>query len=260
MRYFRLIALFFAKSLKMEMAFRVNALINLLTCTLSSLLSLLVLNGFFGHISSLGGWSFTHMLALMGVVLIVEAVFDCWLVPSVGILSDYVTSGELDRILVQPADAQFLISFHRVNIWECGNALVGFGFVLLAMESEGVLSPANLALFIFMLGVGCGVFYCFYLLSNLTAFWFTKIGDIWVVSYSFLEVARFPVSAFPSKLKYVLTFIFPVFFVTNVPAQASLGLLDKRILLESVLFFIILMVLTRWLWSISLRNYCSASS
>lgn len=83
MRYGLLLLVLIRNSFVLELEFRLNALVNLINSSLACLLALLVLTGFFGQVSQVGGWSFNQMVALLGVTLIIESLIDSWLFPSI---------------------------------------------------------------------------------------------------------------------------------------------------------------------------------
>ena len=56
-----------------------------------------------------------------------------------------------------------------------------------------------------------------------TAFWLVKVDNISELFYAFFSAGRFPVSAFPVWVRFVLTFIVPIAFITTVPAAAAVG-------------------------------------
>ncbi|MDR0217968.1 MAG: ABC-2 family transporter protein [Enterobacteriaceae bacterium] len=260
MRYILLFLVLLRHSFLLEFEFRINAIVNLINSSLACLLALLVLTGFFGQVTQVGGWSYYQMVALLGVTLIIESFIDSWLFPSIHSLSEYIRRGDLDFIIIRPVDAQFFISFHRFNLWDGTNFIVGYGVVLFAMYQQNALTMSHFLQFNFALLLGACIFYSLFMCSNLIAFWFTKISDIWVICYSLMDVGRFPVSAYPGSLRFLLSFLLPVFFVSNVPAQAALGILNMKTLLLAFLYAIGALVLTRLFWLKAISKYSSASS
>ncbi|MDX7999328.1 hypothetical protein FE394_08955 [Xenorhabdus sp. Reich] len=260
MRYVLLFLVLLRHSFLLEFEFRFNALVNLINSSLSCLLALLVLTGFFGQVSQIGGWSYYQMVALLGVTLIIESLIDSWLFPSVHSLSDYIRRGDLDFIIIRPVDTQFFISFHRFNIWDGANFIVGYAVVLLAMFQQDALTILNFLKFNFALLLGTCIFYSLFMCSNLIAFWFTKVSDVWVICYSLMDIGRFPVSAYPGALRFLLSFALPIFFISNVPAQAALGLVSMKTLLLAFIYAIGALVFTRFFWLKAISKYSSASS
>ncbi|KOY60653.1 ABC transporter permease [Photorhabdus heterorhabditis] len=260
MRYGLLLLVLIRNSFVLELEFRLNALVNLINSFLACLLALLVLTGFFGQVSQVGGWSFNQMVALLGVTLIVESLIDSWLFPSIHSLSEYIRRGDLDFMLIRPVDHQFFITFHRFNVWDSANFIVGYIVVLFAMFQQDALIFSNFVQFNLTLLLGACIFYSLFMCSNLIAFWFTKVSDVWIICYSLMDMGRFPVSAYPGAMRFVLSFILPVAFVSNVPVQAALGILNFDTLAMAFVYASGALLLTRYLWLKALSKYSSASS
>lgn len=243
-----------------ELEFRTNAVANAVTTVLGLFLALYFLDAMFAEVENLGGWSLYQVLALFGVALCLEGLLEVWLFPSLHALSEKVRTGDLDCLLLRPIDCQFSISFSKVNIWEVPRAIVGVVVVVYSMYAQGTLVFVNLAAFIALLGCGVVIFYSLFLITCTLSIWFVKIGDIWIVSYTIMEVGRFPVSAFPHTIRILLTFFVPVYFISNVPVQGAMGVVEPVSVLGAVLVSLVSLCVSRAFWLCALRSYNSASS
>ena len=70
----------------------------------------------------------------------------------------------------------------------------------------------------------------------------------------------FPVAAYPPWARLLFTFVLPVAFVTNVPAQAATGRLSLEWGLGALAFSAFALCGATLLWNLAIRNYSSASS
>ncbi|MDR6676237.1 ABC transporter permease [Pseudomonas oryzihabitans] len=243
-----------------ELEFRINALTNALNTIVGMLLALYFLNAMFNEVGSLGGWSLYQVLGLFGVALILEGLLEVWLFPSLHSLSEQVRTGDLDYLLVRPVDSQFLVSCSKISIWELPRVLIGGAVVIYAMSVESALGLGNLLAFLGLMIAGVTIFYSFFLITCTLSIWFVKIGDVWIISYTIMEIARFPVTAFPGSIRTVLTFLVPVYFVSNVPAAAAMGLVEWQAVVGAFLCALVSLCISRVFWLFALRSYSSASS
>lgn len=260
MRALALIVAFLRTSFQSEIEYRANTLVNLVNSMLMVALLIAILHAFFFRVETLGGWSLEQMLALFGVALILEGLIDCWLYPSLHRVSESVRRGDLDLLLVRPVDSQFAITFSNLKIWNAPNILIGFIIILHSMIQQGSLTPINLVLLLVMLSCGIAIFYSIFLATCTLAFWFTKIGDVWILTYAIMEIGRFPVTAYPGWMRFTLTFVVPIAFISNVPAEAAAGMLTIERLFGAMVTAAVALGLSRWFWRLSVGRYSSASS
>jgi ABC-2 type transport system permease protein len=260
MRNLRLILLFLRNSLQVEMEYRANLVASLLTAILSSALAILTLLSIFGRTTEVGGWDLPRMIALFGISMIVEGMIDCWLYPSLNAITEYVRRGELDLLLIRPINSQFVVSFRHIRIWFAGNILLGLIAILYSMQVQHVLTVGNLALCAVLTIAGIAVIYSVWLAAATLAFWFTKVGEVSIIAYSLMETGRFPVSAYPGWARFALTYILPIAFITNVPAEAAMGRLSWAGALAGLVAATVALILGNFFWRFGLSRYSSASS
>jgi ABC-2 type transport system permease protein len=78
--------------------------------------------------------------------------------------------------------------------------------------------------------------------------------------YAFYETGRFPVTIYGRWLRFVLTYIVPVAFLTTFPAATLLGKLSIGFVVASVVMAIALFYSSSRFWNYAIRFYSSASS
>ncbi len=259
-RAFFLIAVFLRSSIQAEMEYRANLLASAATSILGCALAILTLLALFGQTDMVGGWTLPMMIGLFGVTLILEGLIDSWLYPSLNAVSEYVRQGDLDLLLIRPVNSQFIVSFRRLRIWYGPNILLGFGAVLYSMSVQGTLTAANLGLFLLLTLSGAAILYAIWLSASTLAFWFTKVDEVSIIAYTLMETGRFPVTAYPAWARFALTFIVPIAFITNIPAEAAMGQLSWSRALLGLGAGIVALVLGSLFWRFGLSRYSSASS
>lgn len=260
MRALVLIAVFLRSSFQAEIEYRANTVVNLANSALMVALMFAILHAFFYRVESLGGWSLEQMLALFGVALILEGLIDCWLYPSLHTVSENVRQGHLDLLLVRPVDSQFAVTFSNLQIWNAPTIVIGFATILYSMSEQGSLSLVNIAHLVLMLVSGIAIFYSIFLVTCTLAFWFIKIGEVWIITYALMEIGRYPVTAYPNWIRFTLTYLVPIAFISNVPAEAASGVLGFGRSLSALGIGALALASSRWFWRLSVSRYTSASS
>jgi ABC-2 type transport system permease protein len=209
----------------------------------------------------LGGWRPDELVALVGVYLLVGGAINLVIQPSMERLIESVREGTLDFTLTKPEDAQLLVSVQAVQIWKLTDVVLGFGVLIVALIRLGAAVGAwQAAAFGVALLAGGVIVYSFWLILATCSFWFVRVENILVIFQSMYEAGRWPVSLYPSWLRFALTFVVPVAFATTVPAQALTGRLTGQTLLGAVALAAVLLVGSRLFWRFGIRYYSGASA
>ena len=261
MRYLRIFGLYFRIGAMGEMQYRFNFFLHLF----QSILRLgMAIGGFavvFSYTDSLGGWLPNEVLALVGVYTLVGGLIGLVVYPSMEQFIMSVRDGTLDFVLVKPADAQLLNSLQSVDIWRLIDIALGLGVLIIALGRLGAqVGLLEAALFIGMLLTGGAIIYSFWTILATLSFWFVRVENILEIFRSMYDAGRWPVSLYPPWLRFTLSFIVPVAFVTNVPVEALTGRLSSQTLLLAALLAAVLLVVSRWFWKIGLHRYSGASA
>jgi ABC-2 type transport system permease protein len=163
--------------------------------------------------------------------------------------------------LLKPEDAQLLVSIRLVQIWKLCDIVLGLAVVGVAPAHLGATVEAGeMLMFTFMLVAGGAIVYSFWLMLATSSFWLVRVENILVIFQDIYQAGRWPVSIYPSWLRWTLNFLVPVTVATTIPAQALLGQLAWPTLLGIALFALLALVLSRWFWLFGLRHYTGASA
>jgi len=260
-RVLTLMAAFLRANLLGEFAYRTNFFIEAFGSLLQLATALAGLAVVFARTDSLGGWGPDEMLALVGVYTLVGGLIGMMIRPAMTELIDAVRKGTLDYTLTKPADAQFLVSIRRVNIWKLVDVGLGLGVLATALARlGGRLEWEHAAVFILMLACGAVIVYGFWLILASLSFWLVRMENILEIFQSVYEAGRWPVSLYPRWLRFAMTFIIPVAFAVTVPAQALTQHPGAATLAGTAALAVALAVLSRLVWRLGLRHYSGASA
>ncbi len=261
MKYVRLFGAFLRVSVLAELAYRTNFFVQLFQSVVELATALLGLAVVFSHTETLGGWRPDDVLALVGVFFLVGGVIGLIIRPGMGMLIDSVRDGSLDFTLTRPEDAQLLVSIQHIEIWKFVDVVLGFGVLAVALARLGErVGTWEAVSFGIVLLTGAIVIYSFWLILASLSFWFVRVENILEIFQSVYEAGRWPISLYPGWLRFGLTFIIPVAFVTTVPAEALTGRLTGETLTGALLLAVLLFAASRMIWHIGLRRYSGASA
>jgi ABC-2 type transport system permease protein len=226
-RYLSIFLTFARACLVRDMTFRANFILECVTSLgwMSMNLAFYVL--IFRFTSEIGagtGWSREPFFAFVATGLIINSIVQALFMPSAEELTELVRTGGLDAVLVQPLDAQFLLSLHRVDFSAFANGLVGLGLLAWSVGRMDH-APPPLAWILYPLLVLCGVAILYGLVIMLAAATILmgrnqSLYDFWFYLTNF---SRYPAEIYAGPwggpLRTLCTFVLPILLVVNVPAR-----------------------------------------
>lgn len=261
LRYLRLAAVQLRISAAAGMAYRADFLLEGVMSIAWMGLTLLPLIVLYNGRSQVAGWDAPSALIVMGYFMAVRGVLEGVVSPSLVDLVERIRSGAFDYVLLKPVDAQAIISASRFEPWKLFDLLGAIGLVIYAFSLRGHgPAPADLALGLLLFVAGVLAMYAMWILCAAAAFWVVRLDNLTYLLGAIFDTARWPVQVFRGAWRVVFTFVIPVALMTTFPAMALLGRLDLRTLLATLGGTVALLVLSRMVWRIALRNYTSASS
>lgn len=274
MRYFRLLGVFLKGSFQSETAYRFNFSANMFRTLLNLGGSIGGLAIVFNNTSSINGWGYNELAALLGVYLLVLGLKDLVIGPGLEALSGLsgdLWTGQFDYVLLKPVQTQFYISFRKWSIWSVVD--IAFAVVILAVSVSGTFrsvtvsapnasdfsQPGRVLLFITALLISLVLVYSVLLILASAAFRYLGTPLMWIFD-SLIQTGRYPVGIYPGALRIVLTWLIPVGFMITVPAQALSGTSNMTVLAGGACLAAALFCLSAVFFRSGIRKYSSASS
>lgn len=263
MRSIRLIQRFLSASFQEESIYRVNFFISLISSLLTLASSILGISVVFGQIEMVKGWTFASTLALLGIYLIVGAIRSLFISPGLESLAGMdgeIWTGKFDFLLLRPVNTQFLVTFRKWKVFSLFDLLLGTAVLSTAVSLlNAPLSAWQIVSFLIMFCCGVTILYSILLVFSALVFWSPGVLFTWIFNGLF-QMARYPLSMYPTWLQLILTWVIPVGMITTIPTQALLGELTSQNMIGSIVLAIVFMFAASLFFRWALRHYSSASS
>ena len=222
-----------------------------------NLMPLLVL---YGSRETVAGWDQSSALVVIGMFVVLRALVEGVISPSLVDFVARVRNGSFDYVLLRPADAQVLVSLARFAPWRIIDLLGGLGLIGYALYLRGVTPrPIDIALGAGLLLCGAVAMYSLYLIAASITFWVVKLDNLAFFLSALIDTARWPVHVFSGAWRILFTFVLPLALMTTYPAMALLGRLDGRTALACAGGALAMLVLARLVWRRAIRSYTSAA-
>ncbi len=262
MRYLRLLGLQIRLSLSLSLQYRWNFVVDGFVSVLWTAMGVVPLYIALHDRPPLHGWTFDRALVVVGYFALLRGVLDGAVNPSLYAVVDQIRQGTLDFVLLKPADAQFLVSTTRFELWKALDVLAALGLLAWAFRLLGrAPTVGGAALSLALLLCALMVLYSLWILIISAAFWVVRLDNLAFFFGSVFDFARWPVQVFKGTfLQILFTFVIPLGLMTTYPAQALLGTLDPRVAALSALGSFAFAALARLVWTRAIARYTSASS
>jgi ABC-2 type transport system permease protein len=224
--------------------------------TLSALVPLMVL---YSQRTTVAGWSWEEALLVVGFFTILKGVLNGAIQPTLQNVVEHVRKGTLDFLLLKPADAQFIISTSRLELWRGADVVAGFAIVGYALSQRHVvpdLFAVIAALLLLMISIV--LLYSIWTIVVSLAFHFVKVDNLSYLFLSLFDIARWPSAVFRGVFAWVFTFVLPLSVMTTFPALALLGRLQWSEVIWAAVAAVLFFSMSRMVWLRSISKYTSA--
>jgi ABC-2 type transport system permease protein len=258
-RYLRLLGVQLRASALLAAQYRLDFAVSAVMAlfwTGTALVPLLVL---FDQRPTVAGWTRAEALVVVAWFTVLKGVLDGAIQPALTNVVEHVRKGTMDFLLLKPADAQFLVSTARFEVWRAADVLGGLALLVWALRSLGhVPSLGAVLATVALLGGAVLILYSIWILVVALAFFVVRVDNLTYLFASVYDAARWPSSVFRGVVGFVFTFVIPLTVMTTYPALAILDRLSPARGFAALGGSLIFAVIARVAWKRALGHYTSA--
>lgn len=234
---------------------------------LATAIEVLAVWALFDRFGSVYGWKFGEVAVFYGLVHVMFAIADV-LGRGFDVLgTDFVRTGEFDRVLLRPRAATLQLIGHEFRISRAGRLVQGLGVLLIGVQFAGIKWTAGtIGLTLWAISGGVALFFAVLVLQGTMSFWTIQSLEVAnVLTYGGVQAAQFPLNLYNGWLRGTLTFVLPLACVAYFPV---LSILEQPDPLGSPAWFgpiapvagFIFLGLSFLAWRFGVRHYTSTGS
>lgn len=171
-----------------------------------------------------------------------------------------VVSGNFDFYLIKPFSPLFRSLATGPDLMDFLTLFPLLGAIIYFIVRLQIYDPLNIFLYILLLGLGFIIALSFHILVLALAVMTTEIDHAIMVYRDVVALGRMPIDIYREPIRGFITFVIPVGIMMSFPAKSLLGLLSPFFIVYSILFTLILFLISLKVWNQALRQYSSASS
>lgn len=260
-RHGRLWRRFLVQGIVRETHYRASFLATVIVGVVQLVLSLIPVLLLYSFTDEVNGWTSGEVIALSGMYQASFALLVMLVQSNMGYFSKYIREGGMDLILVRPISSQFYVTLRWVVPAEVFNVIIGIAVIIVGLGRGGVTpSVAGVIQGALLMTCGTVLLTCVWSALVYLAFWFTSVEPLpWVVR-DVMDAGRYPLAFYPTGVRLVFGFVFPVGFATTYPVEALVGRSSWWMVLAGVALSAVALFLLRAWWRYAVRFYSSASS
>lgn len=262
-RYTTFYFAFLRETLKSRAADPGDFWVEVLSVALYQGLGIAFLSVVFGHVTELAGWSFGEVLFIFGAFQVVTSLFYLFFPWTLWFSDHYLVQRALDVILVRPMPPflQVMAEGTGAGLSELTGVVLGAGIIAFASRTIG-WRPTTIDLALFIVALFCGVLILGGMFTSLAmlGFWVKATSSAATPLMEILEFAQYPLTVYPSWLRWAFTFFLPLGFVAFVPSTVVLGRGARAWVGFGWLWAVGIWAFAVLLWRCGLRRYESAGN
>lgn len=166
-----------------------------------------------------------------------------------------------DYVLIKPIDAQLYSTVGKLWISAWSSIIVG-----VIMVWYGV-SHGSYTFSLFQIGMygmhilfGMIMMYFIYLVVQMLMFWLEDLQAGDSIYYSLHEFAKYPYQLYQGYFGIFINILFPITLLGSIPSAFLLGRIPPYMVVVYMVMMVVLFLVTRMLWKVSVKRYSSSSS
>lgn len=261
-RYFGLLYDYFTQYAKVQMGYRGDLVVSIITAFAATIFGLLFVIILFQRAPKLAGWNFEEELFLYGFSLVPYGVFNIVASNLYNFGNDYIIEGKFDRILLRPISSLFQILFETFRLEAIQGIATGIFCMWWASSRLHVAWPLGKIAALFFFEVCASLIYVsVFLMLTCVSFWFEDRVGIHPPVWNVINFGRYPLSIYNGAVQFVLCWIVPFGLASFYPSVRMLGraVAPEYAPLVPVVAAVFV-ALSISLWNFGTRHYSSTGS
>ena len=207
------------------------------------------------------GWTREELILLTASFSFIWGFFHIFFGKNFERIADIIHYGQLDQLLLKPADSQFLLSVNLINFTGGVRIIMGLVFILIILTKIHIqVTLINIISYIILVFCSLILIYSLWYIVTTLIIWFTRLTNLVDFLFTISGISRYP----PETMKRAQTFFFPVLLPILIFVSIPTKVLLHKVIFGDVLQLIgvtlVFFLISRWFWKFSLRFYTSASS
>ena len=220
----RLLLKLIGASIRAQAQYPASAIMLTIAQFFATAIDILAVWALFDRFGSVHGWELGEVAVFYGLVHVMFAVADVLSRGFEVLGTDFVRTGEFDRVLLRPRAATLLLMGHEFRISRLGRLVQGLVVLLIGAQFAGVeWTAGTIGLALWAIAGGIALFSGILVLQGTMSFWTIQSLEVAnILTYGGVQAAQFPLSLYNGWLRGLLIFVVPLACVAYFPVVSIL--------------------------------------
>ena len=249
--------------IRSQWQYRVSLTVDTIGAFVLTSIDFVVIIALFGHLETLGGWSFREVAFIYGTAGLGFALCDM-VIGHIENIGDMIRLGQFDTILLRPAGTLLQVIASDFALRRIGKVVQSIAVLIYAIVAIDVQwTVAKIVLMMLTVLSGAAIFVSIFILTASVQFLIvgsTEIANAF--TYGGNQFSSYPVSIYRGWLRRMFAYVVPLGFVAYFPSQYILGRTDDPLWVQLVGPFVAFAIVTVavLVWNLAVRHYRSTGS
>lgn len=214
----------------------------------------------YSHTTQINGWTFAQIILLQGFFHLFLTIF--WMFFAFADKIDrLVIHGNLDKMLARPINVLVAYSFQEIDWFSLMDLIESLVYFFVAIHFGVNLTIGSFLIALFLLFLAILIFALVIMTVSCFSFWIGKTQALNALWYQIWDIAEYPLTIFPLKIQFFLTFILPLIFIQTYPSMIASNQLVPQFIIKSVAIELVLILvwflIAVFTWRKGLKRYAS---
>jgi ABC-2 type transport system permease protein len=249
--------------LRSQWQYRVSLFVDTVGAFVLTSIDFVVIMALFGHLTTLGGWSFREVAFLYGTAGLGFALCDL-VIGHIENVGDMIRLGQFDTYLLRPAGTLLQVIAADFALRRLGKVIQSLAVLVYAISVLDVhWNVARAALLVLTVLSGSAIFIAIFIITASVQFVIIGSSEIAnAFTYGGNQFTSYPISIYRGWLRRLFAYAIPLGFVAYFPSQYILGRTDDPTWVQLVgpLVAFAIAGFAVLVWTAAVRRYRSTGS
>ncbi len=260
----RIIFLLKLKSLRAQIEYPANFVMQLVSVGLTGFLGIPVLLILTSAFPSIGGWDFSKLGFMVSLMQMAKGIHHALFMPFWGHLW-LIRNGDFDRMLIRPVHPILQIMASGLSLSAIGEFVPGLVLFAITCPKAAVEWDAlNILFLVIVVLSGAIIEWAVYLFFATFDFWLVRASLLYVPTTFLSALTSYPIHIYGRVLVFVMTFVLPYAFMAYYPTlhffQLDVEGFPRFLAYLTPVVAAASMVIAYVVWMFGLRHYQSTGT